>query len=268
MQTYNYSPDGFRESRMNSLKTLTLAAITSFALIQSSPGLAWGDSFSFGDSWGEDFGKSSWSTPNWGTSYSSPSWWGGRKRPWGGPSWGGPAWGAPAYAPTPGYYYPPPRLNSFDRSTMKLRRQAMMDRHDDAMDSLADMMYGRYRFDREDAIDYVRQIEEDSGMELARNFHPGSVATDGSHTATTYWGNEQTFLANADSLTKAAEALRKELQRKPGEDESAIYPRRDKGFDYRPRSTSEADPISPEVFNRFNDLAGTCISCHAWFRRP
>lgn len=258
-----------RKSEMNKLKILILASITSFLLINSGPIIAWGDSFSFGDSWNEDFGKSSWSTPNWGTSYSYPSWFRSPRRSWGGPAWGGPTWGAPGYyRPPAGYFYPPPRINSYDRTTMKLRRQGLMGRHDDAMDSLADMLYGRYRFDREDAIDYARQIENDSGLNMVRDFHPGSVVTDGSHTAPTLWGNEQTFRANADTLKVAAEALRKELEKQPKEGEGVMYPRRDKGFDYRPRSGTENDPISTGVFDKFNDLAATCIACHSYFRIP
>ena len=258
-----------RKREMYKAKTLILASFTSFLLINSGPIIAWGDSFSFGDSWKEDFGKSSWSTPNWGTSYSYPSGFGGRRGGWGSPMWGGRNWGSPGYyRPPTGYYYPPPRINSYDRTTMRLRRQGLMSKHDDAMDSLADMLYGRYRFDREDAIDYARQIENDSGLNMVRDFHPGSVVTDGSHTAPTLWGNEQTFRANADALRVAAEALRQELEKQPKEGEGAMYPRRDKGFDYRPRYGTDDDPISSDVFDKFNDLAATCIACHSYFRIP
>ena len=182
---------------MQKSDSLITAIVASITLVISGPLYAWGDSFSFGDSWGEDFGKSSWSTPNWSTSYSYPSW---GRRSWGAPAWGGPGY----YSPPPaGYYYPPPRINAYDRTMMKDRRQSLMSKHDDAMDSLADMLYGRYRFDREDAIDYARQIEMDSGQNMMRDFHPGAVVTSGSHTAPTYWGNEQAFRANADVLKAA-----------------------------------------------------------------
>jgi cytochrome c556 len=254
---------------MRKLKTLLLATVAGLSVISSGPILAWGDSFSFGDSWNEDFGKSSWSTPDWGTSYT----YGKRRwaRPYyGGPTtWGRPTWGGPTYYSRPGgSFYPPPRINSYDRTIMKNNRQSMMSEHDSAMDHLADMLYGRYRFDREDAIDYAREIENDSGLNLVRNFHPGSVATDGSHTAPTLWGNEQSFRAYAEALRTAAKALREELEKRPAEGENAMYPRRDKGFDYRPRFGTEDDPISPDVMDKFNDLAATCITCHSYFRGP
>ncbi len=247
---------------MQKSDSLITAIVASITLVISGPLYAWGDSFSFGDSWGEDFGKSSWSTPNWSTSYSYPSW---GRRSWGAPAWGGPGY----YSPPPaGYYYPPPRINAYDRTMMKDRRQSLMNKHDDAMDSLADMLYGRYRFDREDAIDYARQIEMDSGQNMMRDFHPGAVVTSGSHTAPTYWGNEQAFRANADVLKAAAEALRKELEKRPTAEEGVMYPRRDKGFDYRPRFGTDEDPISPAVFEKFNAVANTCITCHSYFRMP
>ena len=259
---------------MQKLKVALLASVVSMSLAGSGSVLGWGDSFSFGDSWGEDFGKSSWSTPDWGSSYSTPSWFGGGRRPWGGPAYGGPAWGGPAwgapsyYAPPGGYYYQPPRLDSYDRTIMKDKRQALMERHDDAMDKIADMLYGRYRFDREETLDNAKHIELDATQNMLRHFHPGAIATSGSHTAPTFFGNEAAFKANADALAAAAKALAEELQKKPGSDESALYPRKSKGFDYRPRSDTENDPVSPAIFDRFNELAGTCITCHSYYRLP
>jgi cytochrome c556 len=165
------------------------------------------------------------------------------------------------------HYYP--RLDSYDRSTMKDRRQRFMSQHDDAMDSLADMLYGKYRFDREDAIELAHEIELLSNENLWNNFHPGAVVTAGSNTSTALWGNEEAFKSYADAMRTAATGLRTELQKTPKQGESAIYANRSKGFDYRKPSDGEAvEPMSPEIFGKFDNLASSCRACHAYFRLP
>ena len=205
--------------------------------------------FSFGDD--DDW----WGPPGWGNPY-----WGA---PYAAPGWGG----YPAYGPwgTPRPYYLPPRLDSYDRSMMRLNRQRMMDHHSDAMDELGDMIYGRYRFEREQALELARQIEAGSGSALMRNFHPGAIATDGSHTTPAFWGNEATFKTNEDALQAAAKALADELEKglvaEEGVDASAEADR-----DYRRWRGDE--PVPAEVRKKFNQVANACRACHATFRGP
>mgnify|MGYP001814233817 FL=1 len=192
-------------------------------------------------------------------------WWGpGRGNPYPVAPYAAPGWGSPAYygpwgAPPP--YYLPPRLGSFDRSIMRQKRQRQMSNHDDAMEELGDMIYGRYRFEREEAIELARQIEAAAGPALIRNFHPGAIATDGSHTTPAFWGNEAAFKANADALQAAAGALADELEKDLVAQEGAGTTEEAPGRRYE-------KPVSPEVRNRFNQVANACRACHATFRGP
>jgi cytochrome c556 len=141
-----------------------------------------------------------------------------------------------------------------------------MSSHNEAMNDLADMLYGGYRFDREEAIKLAREIEAASGSNLMRYFHPGAIATEGSRTTPAFWGNEATFKVNADALKAAARALAEELEKRP-EKEKAVYP--SQGRRYYPRWRDlESDPVSPEVWTKFKNVGSTCQSCHRGFRRP
>jgi len=239
---------------MRTFKPFILASVTSIALAVPGSAAAFGDSFSFGDSWNPGASRSSWSTPNWGTSYSSPNW---SRRGWSGPAY---------YPPPPRQYYPRPSM--YDRTQMKDNRQKQMSSHDDAMDSLADMLYGKFRFDRDDAIQRAREIETNSGQIMLHNFHPGAIATYGSNAAPTFWGNEDAFKSYADAMKVAATALAIELEKRPTAEEGAIYPGRSKGFDYRRQDGDQDKAISPEVFTKFHGLASTCQACHGYFRLP
>lgn len=222
-------------------KTLLAGLI---GLVFGAGGTAQAD-FSFGDSsfsFGDD---DDWYGPRWGAPY------------WGNPYGAAPGWG-PANGPWAAPYYMPPRLNSYDRTMMRLNRQRQMGHNDDAMEELGDMLYGRYIFDREEAIKLAREIEATGGDALIRYFHPGSIATDESHTTPAFWGNEKTFKANADALKSAAAALAEELEKRPGDGERAVYPQRSR----------DQDPISPEIWKKYNQLANTCRACHATFRGP
>jgi cytochrome c556 len=229
----------FRKTLLASLLGLALGAAGT-----SQAGFSFGDSnFSFGDD--DDWRGPGWGHPYWGAPYPAA------------PAWGpgtGPMQAPPAYP----YYLPPRRLNSYDRTMMRLRRQRQMDNHNDAMEELGDMLYGRYIFDREEAIKLAREIEASAGDALIHNFHPGSIAQDGSHATPAFWGNEKTFKANADALKTAAAALAEELEKRPGKDEGPVYPKR----------SSDDDPISKEIWSRYNAVASTCRACHATFRGP
>jgi len=242
---------------MRRFQKFIFAGAVGIALAGPGTAFGWGDSFSFGDSWNPGVSRSSWSTPNWGTSYSSPNW---SRRGWNQPGWGGPAY----YPPPRGHYYPRP--SAYDRTQMKDNRQRLMSNHDDAMDSLADMLYGKFRFDREDAIQEAREIVTNSGQIMLHNFHPGAIATSGSYAAPTFWGNEEAFKSYADVMKAAAEALATELEKRPTAEEGAMYPRRSRGFDYSGSSDGQDEPISPQVFTKFHELASTCQACHGYFR--
>ncbi len=231
------------------MRTYTKLALLLSALSFSGLALSWGNSFSVGDSWNSNKSGGSWSTPNWGWSADNNA----------------NRWNGPGYYPPQGYYYPP-YMSPYDRNKMKMDRQQLMSDHDDAMDSLSDMLYGRFRFDRNNAINMARRIEHASGDNLSRYFQTGSIAASGSNTAPSYWGNEETFKTNADALKVAAQAMADELTKKPTGEEAALYPRMHKGFDYRARPGVNADPISPQIFDRFNELAAACTTCHAGFR--
>lgn len=195
---------------------------------------------------------------------------------WGPPGWGNPYWGAPYAAPGVGYpaytpwgspppYYLPPRLDSYDRSMMRLGRQRQMNRHSDAMDELGDMIYGRYRFERVEALELARQIEAGAGNALMRNFHPGAIATDGSHTTPAFWGNEATFKANAEALQAAAKTLADELEKGLQTAEETDEAAQEGRYQRRWR---DEEPVPPEVRKKFNQVANACRACHATFRGP
>ncbi len=177
-----------------------------------------------------------------------------------------PYWGYP-YSPwvaPPAYYFP--RIPSYDRSTMVQNRQRLMDTHDESMNELSELLYGRYGFDRAVAIKLARKIELTSGAVLAGNFHPDTVTTYSSRTAPTLWGNEQTFKANAQTLQAAAKDLAKELEKQPSAEEGAVYlPRRSIAFG---RDEPETVAVSAGIWEKFNNLSNVCVSCHRGFRRP
>ena len=240
---------------MHKFSKPVLTSIAIAALIVSGSAAAFSFGESFNDSWSSGNSGSTWNTPNWDTSYSTPS-------------WGGSRWGGPRHYPAPrgSNYYP--RVSPYDRNMMRQRRQAQMSNHSDAMDGLADMLYGKFRFDREEAIDLAREIEMNTDQNLLRNFHPGAVATHDSRTAPTLWGNEKAFKSYVDALKATAGALAKELEKRPKAEEGALYPRQSKGFEYRKSFGNDAEPISSEVFTKFNELASTCQTCHSYFRIP
>ena len=209
----------------------TLLTLLATLLIASSTALAF--SFDFGD--GDDY----------------------YYRPW----WGGP-YGQPYYQPWRPYFYPP-QLPSFDRHEMVRERQNLMDDHMDAMEMLKEQLYGDYGFDRAEAIRMARKIELTSGTALTRNFHPGAVRQSDSRTTPNYWGNEQTFKANAEALRAAAADLANELAKKPTAKEGAVF--------LTPRFREDNDAadktaVSPAIWEKFNTLSNTCESCHRSFR--
>jgi len=228
------------------LTGITIAAITASGSVAA---FSFGESFN--ESWGSGNSGSSWGTPDWGTSYSTPN----------------SNWRGQRYYPGPGNYNYPP-VSPYDRNQMRERRQVQMSDHDDSMDSLADMLFGKFRFDREEAIELAQEIEASSGQDLLRNFHPGAVATHDSRTAPALWGNEKAFKSYANAMRLAAVALAEELKKRPKAEEGALYPRRSRGFEYRRSFGNDADPIAPTVFEKFNKLSSTCQTCHSYFRIP
>ena len=180
--------------------------------------------------------------------------------------WFGPPLG---YGPPPGYFRPPaayypPRLPSYDSSTMVRKRQRIMSDHDEAMDRLYEILYGNYGFDRAEAVKLARKIEVTSGIAMTGNFHPGAVADFRSRTTPAYWGNEQTFRANAQALQAAAKDLAIELAKKPSAEEGAIMmPRRGASVE---GENAQSAPVSPGVWEKFNALSHVCESCHSTFR--
>ncbi len=176
-----------------------------------------------------------------------------------------PYWGHP-YSPwvVPSVYYP--RIPSYDRSTMVRNRQDIMDTHDETMNQLRELLYGRYGFDRAVAIKLARKIELISGTALTGNFHPDTVSTFSSRTTPNLWGNEQAFKANAQALQAAAKDLARELEKQPTAEEGAVsLPRR--SIAYR-RDEPETVTVSAGIWEKFNTLSNVCVSCHTGFRRP
>lgn len=209
---------------MQYFKSTLLALL---ALIVTSAGSVQAFSFNFSD--GDDY----------------PYWWGG----------------SPFYRPW-GHFYPP-QLPHYDRLTMVRERQEMMGQEMDAMTRLRDLLYGKYGFDRAEAIQLARKIELTSGAALTSNFHPGAVRQYDSRTTPAYWGNEQTFKAHAEALKAAAASLAAELEKKPTEEQGAVYlstGRTEYG------APDDKTPVSPAIFEKFNTLSNTCEGCHDNFR--
>ncbi len=176
-----------------------------------------------------------------------------------------PYWGY-RYSPwvVPSVYYP--RIPSYNRSTMVRNRQQIMDTHDETMNELSELLYGRYGFDRAVAIKLARKIELTSGAALTGNFHPDTVSTFSSRTTANLWGNEQAFKANAQALQAAAKDLAKELEKQPTSGEGAVsLPRRSITYS---RDEPETITVSAGIWEKFNTLSNVCVSCHTGFRRP
>ena len=197
--------------------------------------------FSFGDS-NFSFGDDNW-------------------RPYYGGPYGAPGWGN---APPPGYFQP--QLPSYDRQVMRMRRQAQMNDHNEAMDDLGRMLYGKQGFDRTKAVQMARSIEGAAGDVMLGNFHPGAVATSGSHTSPALWANQAAFKANADALKAAAGALADELSKSPSAEEGALMlkPARAIGSSEQPAPVA----VSPAIWDKFNELNQVCSNCHRGFRGP
>ena len=173
-----------------------------------------------------------------------------------------PYWGNPYFRPISPYYFVP-QLNTFDRSTLIRRRQEQMNRNANAMDELEEMLYGNYGFDRAEAIKLAKRIELTSGQALSSNFHPGAVRDMNSHTTPAYWGNEETFRANALTLQKAASELAKELEKQPTAEEGAVYLNKRWA-----RNENDQTAVSPAIWDKYNNLSNTCSGCHRSFRGP
>jgi cytochrome c556 len=165
----------------------------------------------------------------------------------------------PYYQPWASYF--PPQLPSFDRSAMVRERQQLMDNHMDAMTRLRELLYGKHGFDRAEAIQLARKIELTSGIALTRNFHPGAVREFDSRTTPAFWGNEQTFKANAQALQAAAKDLATELEKQPAAGEGTVY--------LPKRWTADGEDkaaVSAAIWEKYNTLSNTCESCHRSFR--
>lgn len=171
----------------------------------------------------------------------------------------------PYYRPyyRPWGYLHPPQLPYFDRSSMVRERQDLMDKNTDAMSRLVELLYGKYDFDRAEAIQLARKIELTSGAALTQNFHPGAVRSYDSRTTPAFWGNEETFKAHAQALKAAARELALELEKTPTVSEGAVLlpkARREYG------DNEEKAAVSPAVWDKFNALSSTCEGCHTNFR--
>ena len=175
-----------------------------------------------------------------------------------------PYWGSPYFRTWNPYYFTP-QLNYFDRSAMVRERQEVMGNHYDTMTRLADLLYGKYGFDRAEAIQLARKIELTSGAALTNNFHPGAVRSFDSRTTPAFWGNEKTFRANAQALQAAAGDLADELAKTPTEAEGAVFLNRSRG---RYGDEEQREALSPAVWEKFNTMSNICESCHRSFRGP
>lgn len=187
------------------------------------------------------------------------------------PYMAGPGWVPPQgnsnEAPQQGYnMMPPPRLRSYDRQVMKMRRQSMMGEHEDALNELSAMLYGGKGMDRELAIKLAREIQQDSGYRMLRNFHPGSVIADGSRANPSVWQKPDAFKAKAEALQVAAGELADALAKQPTE--GAIYlEKRRAVFDCKPDDKAcKQVAVDPSVWEKFNSMAATCDACHNGFR--
>lgn len=177
-----------------------------------------------------------------------------------------PYWGNPYFRPVTPYYYMP-QLPMYDRSTLVRRRQEQMGNNADAMGEIRELLYGRHGFDRGEAIKLAKKIELTSGRAMTQNFHPGAVRDMNSHTTPTYWGNEETFRANAQALAQAARDLAQELEKTPTAEEGAVF--LNKRWSAR-KNDGEEDraAVSASVWDKYNNLSNTCNSCHQSFRGP
>ena len=175
-----------------------------------------------------------------------------------------PTWFETYGQPAPRYYYHP-QINSFDRSRMIDRRQNRMQRRATTMNQLSDLLSGRYGFDRQQAIQLARGIEQSAGHALSRNFHPGAVIDDYSRTTRSLWGNEELFRQYAVSLQTAAKELAEELAKEPTQEEGAVYMREQRK---RGEDTVSSVAVSPKVWEKFSAVSSTCNSCHSSFRSP
>lgn len=234
---------------MQHLKRNLLIGGFSLALLGAGQALAF--SFSFDDD--DDYYH-----PGWGVPYAPPGWAGAQQ-------WAPPANLQPWNSPPQQYWYP--RLPSYDRSVMRQNRQRQMSNFDDAMNELRDMLYGNADFDRTRAIQLARKIEATSGRALAGNFHPGSVATAGSHTSPRLWGNEEAFKANTESLKTAAGVFAEELGKRPTDEEGAVYLSQ-RSEKFGKAGQRKEVPVSPQIWKKFNELSDTCVACHSVFRGP
>lgn len=176
-----------------------------------------------------------------------------------------PVWAAPGYAPAPGYFRP--RLPSYDRHVLKSNRQKMMDNHQDALNELSAMLYGGKGFDRSEAVRIARSIQAGSGIQLQRNFHPGSVVTSGSRALPSVMNDQEGFRAHADALSAAAGALAEALMEKPAREDAILLRRRDAAFACEKGDEACAKvAVDPSVWEKFNALSATCEGCHVGFR--
>lgn len=169
-----------------------------------------------------------------------------------------------APVPMPYHFYRPPRMNPSDRFLLKHRRQRQMNEHQDAMEKLSAMLFGGAGFDRQEALELARDIQAASGAALSGNFHRGSIATYGSRAAPAIWQNEAAFKSNAKALQEAAKALALELEKRPTAEQGAVFLRM--GSPYTPPKDRKVEPVSADVWERFNDLSNSCYACHNRFR--
>ena len=163
-------------------------------------------------------------------------------------------------APKYGWY---PQMRSFDRSRMVYYRQRQMQQLAAAMTRLQKQIAGRDEFDRKHAIQLANYIEGESGDELLRNYHPGSVMDDQSRTTRALWGNEDMFKAAAVKTQEAAKALAAELAKEPTKEEGAVFLRAKRAG---PDEGAETAAVSPQLKNKFDALSNACNSCHRSFR--
>ncbi|MBF0264242.1 MAG: cytochrome c [Gammaproteobacteria bacterium] len=167
-----------------------------------------------------------------------------------------PYYGVPYYRA----WFAPPQINSFDRSTMVDSRQRMMGYRDQTMKHLGEIIYNKDSFDRTVAIMLARQIELSAGNALSNNFHPGAVASFYSRTTPAFWGNENKFKDNAEALQAAARDLALELEKRPTDEEGAVY--------LSSKDNSTGIPVSPKIWDKYNSMSAICESCHNNFRGP
>ncbi len=170
----------------------------------------------------------------------------------------------PMVSPYGTYFYP--RLPYWQRNEMVDRRKAQMERKRSGMHELGDMLYTQEGFDRTRAIQIARAIEAGAGQTMSQDFHPGAVATYRSRTTLALWGNRQAFEGNSLALQAAAKALADELVKQPTVEQGAVM--------LRQRSDPYAEPsnkqvaVSPDVWQRYNEVSAICDHCHSSYRGP